>query len=203
MKKLEYLLKISIVLIAVLVLGLACFGGYALWLIIEPASIGYKRDIRKITTQFEKIPNVSVLEAWGHEDISLENIWAKVEIENHGTLTFAELTDDSFANSLHIYLRSIGPYRVYMQGYGYCGTVDSNTGAPVKSKFWSDTIDIGTGGPLVKVLPCQVKSVRDTIHSYDKILAALAKWPTYPNKMTIVDDDETEYYFAVGLLENE
>lgn len=158
---------------------------------------GRYAEFNEIKALFEKMPGVDLINAWGNEDVTFEDIGAQIRVKDEGEITFFALTRDSFKSTSVICLYSIGPYKFEYEGKGYVGVIKSATGEPVRSQFYGSAIDIGSGGEFARFFPFQLKNVRDVITRYDDICAILADWPIAPEKKHFQDEKGTDYYYSI------
>lgn len=93
----------------------------------------YNREITKIEKALNSIESVEILNIWGHKDISLEEVSARIRIKDKGEVVLYGLSKDVFNYPYHVPIREIG---------GYTFTTFSCNGGI------GSHIDIGTQGEL-------------------------------------------------------
>jgi hypothetical protein len=169
----------------------------AVWLWYTFAGPGYYAEFNDIKASLTRMPDVELINAWGNEDVTLEDIGAEIRVRGKGVITFFALTRDSFKSTSVICLHSIGPYEFEYEGEGYGGAAKTGTGEPVRSKFCGSSIDVGSGGEFARFFPFQVKTVQDVIARYDDICSILANWPVAPERKHFQNEEGTDYYFSI------
>ena len=162
---------------------------------------GYYAEFNDIKTSFSDMEGVALIDAWGHEDITFEDIGAVVEIAGKGRITFVQLSPDSFLSTPKICLQSIGPYQFEYNGTGYAGVKKYETGEPMISQFLGSSIEVGEGGWFEGFFPFKISKVQDVIERYDEMCEVISQWPVSPEKEYFRYEDETDIWFSVKKLE--
>jgi hypothetical protein len=160
---------------------------------------GYYSELNAVKAQFRKLPGVELIDANGNDDITLEHIWATINVKGKGRLTFLALTTDSFEAGAHVQLLEIGPYRFEVNGTGYVGVVKSATGEPVRSQFYCQWIDIGPSGACARFFPFSVRSIPEAIERYDDICVALSAWLVEPDVKKFKDSKGSDYSISIKI----
>ena len=194
--ELSHMAKIVIGIIFALIVIIVGVLGWGYYELFGP---GYYAELRSVEAKFQEISGVEVLKIHGNEDITLEDIWAQIHVEEKGRMTFWGLTRDSFKNTPHIHIGKIGSYMIRVEGKGYVGAYDNTTKQPVQSKFSTAFIDIGSEGEFSHLFSFAVSNIHDVIAHYDEICAVLARWPVYPEMAHFQAQDGTDYYYSVTL----
>lgn len=190
-KRLSLLLFILVIVL--------CIPAVWLWWIF--AGPGYYAEFNYIKNAFQNMPEVEIIRSGGNEDVTFEHIWAHIRIKGKGEMTIFGLTRNSFKNTPHLTLASIGPYNVKIEGNMRIGATEITTGKSVRSQFWGSGINIGSEGAFAKFFPFQVKNVQDAIARYDDICAILAEWPVLPDKKHFQDENGNDYYYCVEKIQ--
>lgn len=176
--------------------SLAMFLGLpALWLWYTFAGPGYYAEFNDIKASFETMPDMDIVEIGGNQDPTYEDIWAKILVKGKGQIDLYSLTRTSFRDGDHIFLGTIGPYEIIVEGEGYVGAYKMETGEPVRSQFYGGAIDIGREGAFAQFFPFKMNNVHDVIARYDDITEIIARWPAEPDKTHFKDDEGTDYYY--------
>jgi hypothetical protein len=153
-------------------LGLLCLTavvslGALLYWITGP---GYYSELKAVRAKLERIPGAQVLELSGNHDVTLEEIWARINIEGKGEMGFFELNRDSFQQTQSLRLRSIGPYSFRTRQL--VGGRESYGG----------DIEIGPSSPIPAVRSLGITSVQSAVVHYDQLLALVSTWPVTTNE---------------------
>lgn len=184
-------LSLSLGVLAI-VLGLP-----AAWVWYTFAGPGYYAEFNDIKTAFETMPNVEIVEIGGNQDLTYEDIWAKIRVRGTGQVDLYALTRKAFRDSPHIVIGAIGPYDIIVEGEGYVGAHRIDTGEPVRSQFYGSAIDIGREGSFARFFPFEVSNVQAVVARYDDIIAIVSQWPTEPSKQHFKDEEGTDCYYYV------
>lgn len=118
----------------------------------------YKIEMNQIKKDLNKIENVEVLAIWGHEDVTLEEISARLKIENKGEIVLYGLSKDAFRYPKNIPISEIGGYS--FTTFSCSGGIGSN-------------LNIGTESEIYSLFHKEFKSVRDIVENYDFILGKI------------------------------
>ncbi|MFA7687420.1 MAG: hypothetical protein WCY25_06110 [Moheibacter sp.] len=110
--------------------------------------------MNQIKKELNNIENVEVLDIWGHNDITLEEISARVKIKNKGEIVLNNLSKDVYNYPKRIPISEIG-------GYSFT-TFDCAGGV-------GSSIDVGADGELYSLINKEFKTVEDIINNYDLI----------------------------------
>ena len=148
-----------------------------------------------VRAQLEKIPQVQVIQLDGNHDLTLEHIWARIRVVGKGDMQFNGLSSDSFRDTKHLNLGSVGPYLIRVGGTGYVGVVETATGKPVRSEFFGGSADIGPAGEFASMFPLQITNVQTAVAQYDNICRVIGAWPTESSKRNFRDAKGTDFYY--------
>ncbi|HEY1170295.1 MAG TPA: hypothetical protein VGH19_02890 [Verrucomicrobiae bacterium] len=152
-------------------LGLLCLTavvslGALLYWITGP---GYYAELNAVKAELERMPNVKILELNGVHDLTMEEIWTRIDIADKGEMGFFELDRDSFQQTQNLRLTSIGPYSFRTRQL--VGDRESYGG----------DIEIGPSSPIPAVRSLGITSVQSAVAHYDKLLALVSTWPVTTN----------------------
>lgn len=125
----------------------------------------------------------------GHEDIYLDDIWAKLNIRGKGTMTFGNLTAASFHGSDSLQLCQIGDLRLGTHGF-------------VPYEFYGAYIDVASGGPLAELFPFGITNVQTAIEHYSDLYTIFAGWSKYPDTTRFTNQFAVPYFFFVEVRED-
>ncbi len=177
------------ILLKVLKWLLLLAGGLVLTLAL--IALGYKHlfyeaEMRCIQSELNSIPGVEVINIWGHQDITLEEISARIRVEGKGEMVLANLSKDEFRYPDQVILISIGgfSFRTF-----YCSKHDG----------FGSSIDIGTGSYLGRRLGLEFQSPQDVISQYDFILEFIESLNRAPEPNRVQGDDYEAFLFVAGI----
>jgi hypothetical protein len=147
-------------------------------------NIFYYLEMNQIKKELNKIENVEVINIWGHKDITLEEISARIKIKGKGEIVLANLNsnDNNYPNRVCIY--EIGGYS--FTEFSWNGGIGSG-------------IDIGNQGELGHLFECEFKTVNDVINDYDLIYKTITSLKMSPE----INHIETEKYECYLFISNE
>lgn len=141
----------------------------------------YYREMEAIKSDLNKMENVRVINIWGHEDITLEEVSARVKIANKGEIVLNNLNEGDFGYPDYVSITEIGGYSfTHFSGNGGIGP----------------SIDIGTNGELGKMIGKKFYSVKEVIDNYDIILRTIQGLKT-SSEINYFEDENSESYLLI------
>lgn len=143
----------------------------------------YYGELHKIEDSLNETADVNVMAIWGHEDITLEEVSARVKLKNKGELVLDNLNSNDNRYPEKVIITEIG-------GYSFSKFTCS------RSLGIGPSIDIGTKSDLGKIINIEFKTAKDVITNYDKIyhvIDSLAK----PKKLIYFSGDKYEQYLLI------
>lgn len=141
----------------------------------------YKREMNQIKKDLNKIENVEVLEIWGHEDITLEEISTRLRIKDKGEIVLYGLSKDTFNYPKNIQITEIGGYS--FTTFSCNGGIGSN-------------INIGNESELFPLINKKFKTVKDVVENYDFILEKIKNLKKSP-EINYFESQNSENYILV------
>ena len=144
----------------------------------------YEREMNQIKKELNKLENVEVVAIWGHRDITLEEITARLRIENKGEIVLYDLNSFVFIYPNRVPIFEIGEYS--FTWFSCNGGVGSG-------------IDIGTQGELGHLINKEFKTVKDVLDNYDLIVETIKSLKMSPE----INHFETENSESYLLIYNE
>lgn len=120
----------------------------------------YEREMNVLKKQLNEIENVTVVNIWGHKDVTLEEISARLLIKDKGELVLYGLSKDAFNYPDRIPITEIGGYSFKIFNCNGRLSVGSN-------------IDIGKNTTLGRKIDIECRSVIDVIDNYEKIITVI------------------------------
>lgn len=158
----------------------------------------YKREFRQITEKFQRIPNVTVINAGGNEDVTFEDIFTELRIHGSGTLTLTQLTSAAFDGREPFYVSRVGNLEPRVTSYGFQGVFETATGKPVKSVSFGSAIAIGDNELAHAVCCARYQTIPQVISAWKKLETELAAWPRCPALREVVGASGTVYRYCTG-----
>ncbi|WP_333852908.1 hypothetical protein [Epilithonimonas sp.] len=141
----------------------------------------YKREMNHIKEDLNKIENVEVIEIWGHEDVTLEEVSTRLRIKNKGEIVLYGLSKDVFNYPENIQVTEIGGYS--FTTFSCNGGIGSN-------------INIGNESELFPLINKEFKTVKDVIENYDFILEKIKNLKKSP-EINYFESQNSENYILV------
>jgi hypothetical protein len=169
------------------------------WLAYEWAGPGYYREMTLVKRAIQDTPGLSIISIEAHEDISLEEIWATLEIEGRGTFSIYEITPSTFSNTDQFALISIGPYTFYHEMEGYIGVYQTSSGEAIRSKGYSSMADFGTASSFAKKVGLEVRDMSHFMQQYDDVLKFCETWHLKGQPIEFTDANGTEHKYSIAL----
>ena len=180
------------IVVAALILSLP-----VIWVWFTFAGPGYYGEFNDIKKSLEDMEGVSLIDAWGHKDVTFEHIGAEIEVAEKGRVRFSELSSSSFTSNPRICLEKIGPYHFIYRGNGYMGVNNIETNEPMISEFMGSSIDVGKDGWFAGFFSFQIQSVQDVIQRYDEICEVISQWAIFPKEQNFISPDGVEIWISV------
>ena len=151
----------------------------------------YDRD--SVRARLEALPGVSVDRIDGFDDgPTWKVVSATVSIKGKPGSRLSFQSPTLLREGKHIRLSTIGPYELWVAGYGYGWAVDNATGQPVATQFYQDWFDIGPEGWFSDLSGTPIKGVDDVVKNYDHLLAAVEAMPK-SGRRKLKDGSEVEW----------
>lgn len=144
--------------------------------------IRYRYDIQiwNMTRKLNKIPNTEVLNIWGHKDITLEEISARLKVGDSNEIVITNLSKDVFNFPEEVFINEINGYSfiVYQKD---CGL-----------------FNIGIKSPIYKDLGITFYTPEDVVQNIDSIYNFVRQLKLYPEINYFCDTvTKTEMYLHI------
>jgi hypothetical protein len=144
-------------------------------------NIFYERELNQIKNDLNAIENVEVIDIWGHKDITLEEISARLRVKGKGEIVLYGLSKDAFNYPNRVPVIEIGNYSfTWFSCNGGIGPI----------------IDIGIKDELGYLFKREFKSVKDVIENYDLILETVETLKMSP-ELNHIETDNSESYLLI------
>jgi hypothetical protein len=144
----------------------------------------YYGEMNEIKSSLEAIDGVKVLKIWGHDDLTLEEIAARIKIDNVKEIVLTDLSSDEFNYPKRVTLTEIG---------GLTFVVFSRHGGIGVGR----TLNIGTGSCFANQFKLEFESPDDVIRRYDEIKSVVDTLPRFPELGHYFDDKRGEFFIGV------
>jgi hypothetical protein len=142
----------------------------------------YYREMNQIKKELNEMENVEVVNIWGHHDITLEEISARIKIKDKGEMVLLNLNPDDNKYPDRVAIREIG-------GYSFT-SFSCNSGI-------GSSIDIGTKGDFGRLIGIEFNTVKDVIDSYDLIFETVRTLKISPESNYFGFEKSIEHYIFV------
>lgn len=162
---------ISLIFIIVIVFFSTIYFGYGFY---------YNRELRQIKNELNEIENVEVKNIWGHEDLTLEEVSARIYIKNKGEIVLNNLSKDVYDY----------PNRIVISEIGGLSFIHFSC---VNSIGIGSSIDVGKNSNLGILIGKEFKTVKDVVKNYDLILNTLKNLKQTPELNYFESKNEEEY----------
>lgn len=108
------------------------------------------------------------------------------------------LDDHENGSFRHLELQQIGHWKFIVGGYAHGYTFETAFGKSLKTRFWRNSVDIGSDSNVATLVPFKVSTIDELIEKYDDLVAYFESWPTEDEPGRIKLEDGTErYYYAI------
>lgn len=142
---------------------------------------GYYVEMNEIKGKLNRIQNVSVLDIWGHDDITLEEVTARLSIKDKGEMVLYGLSQDVKDYPDRIPISEIGGLSFVL----------------FRTNSVDFSLDIGQEGPFSQSFPFVLANEEEVVGRYDDILAVIHSWPSWPKLHHIHPDNGEEIFLSV------
>ncbi len=144
----------------------------------------YYKERDKIKEELELLNGVTVVDIWGHKDLTLEEINALIKIEDHGQIIITNLNKNDYSYPEYVSIP-------YIDGFSFT-TFECAGRLGIGS-----SINIGEKSVLGKKIGIKFNSHLDVINSFDTILSFVKSLPQYPDLGHYFDDKGNELFIMV------
>ena len=144
-------------------------------------NVFYEGELDQIRADLNSINNVKVVDIWGHKDITLEEISARLRIKDKGEIVLYGLSNDAFNYPNRAPITEIGGYS--FTWFSCNGGIGSG-------------IDIGSYGELSQLFNKEFKSVKNVVDNYDYILNKIRTLKHSP-EINHFESEQRESYLLV------
>lgn len=172
MKIVYFFLKFVMVAATVVVIPLALYITYYNW------------EIWQIERELDFVENSEVLTIWGHDDVKLEEISARVKVGSDKIIVLNNLSKDVNAYPEHVMISEIGGLSFQMF------TCGGSTGI-------SQCIDIGSESNLGETIGIKFNAPSDVLKNFDAIYKVISSMNRVP-KHNYMDDGNNEVYLFIN-----
>jgi hypothetical protein len=155
-------------------------------------------EYRQVLAELGRIPNVRVVESGGNEDVTLEDIYATIEIQDKGKIGFFQLERSSFSQASMLLVWQVGDYFPMVVSYGEQGVVKTSTREPVKTIGIGRGIGLEAGSPFAALFDAEFHRVQDVVAGYDGLVSVLSTWPVCPDSAALSESHRMEYRYCVN-----
>ena len=176
MKLLKKTLRILLVITG---LGLLTIIG---WIVYYYAN--YEKELRAIKKSLNSIEGIEVVNIWGHKDIDLEEISARIKVKDKGEIVLFGLSKDIYQYPKHVYLSEIGG--MSFSTFTCSGSIGIGS-----------TIDIGTNSRMGRHMISAFNSPEEVFHNYDTILAVIQRLKDSSELGHFVERGFEEFNFVI------
>ncbi|WP_034257704.1 hypothetical protein [Altibacter lentus] len=155
----------------------------------------YEYEMNQIKSDLNKIEGVSVIDIWGHKDITLEEVGARVKIKGKGEIELIDLSSDANNYPNRVIISKIGGYsfrtfscfdyedKGFHKGLGY-------------------SINISENSEIGKQIGIEFRNPQMVVENYDNILNAVESLKKVP-EWNYFRSEERELYILVYRDEND
>ena len=154
-------------------------------IVVLYTTIFYKAELYYIKYKLSNIENTKVINIWGHEDVTLEEITARLLVKNKGEIVLANLSNDVKNYPQKVIINEIGGFS-FDAFYNY-------------GQSFSSYLDIGKNSDFYNKTKIEFKNEKDVIENYNSILKYVQNLNLSPNVNKIVTNSD-KYILIVNKL---
>ena len=155
--------------------------GLFVCLIFIYTKVFYEWEMNQIKNELNKLENVEVVNIWGHKDITLEEISARLRIKEKGEIVLYDLSSVSFNYPNRVNIDEIGGYS--FTRFSWNGGIGPG-------------IDIGIKGELGHLFEREFNTVKDVLDNYNLIYETI-KNLKMPPEINHFENETSEYYLLI------
>jgi len=169
--------KLLITILSIIAFFSVIYFGYGIY---------YNRELRQIKNELNDIENVEVINIWGHEDLTLEEISARIYVKNKGEIVLNNLSKDvnNYPNRIEI---------------SEIGGLSFKRFTCRKSIGIGSNLDIGKNSNVGKLIEKEFKNVNDIVRNYDLIIKEIKSLKQSPEFNYFENKNEEQYLFIQKL----
>jgi hypothetical protein len=140
---------------------------------------GYYEEPNKVIAQLKNINTIYDTKINGFNDVGYEVTNVRFKIAGRpDTLVVIQRPQKGMLGDVgHLWLERLGPWEFHYTTFGQNGVVEANSGKPVESLAYTNSIDIGTLGEFGSMLPVKIRDVNDLVANYDELVRYFTTWP--------------------------
>ncbi len=157
----------------------------------------YERELRAVCDHLEAIPGVRVLGMSGNEDLVLESILARINIDGNGTMTLTQLNSTSFAPGGRFGVREVCGLHLLYSAYGYFSGYKIATGEPLQTEVFGSGIMFEQNSDLAPFIDVEIATVHDAIAAYPLFLLKFQTLPICPGFIEVMAESGRQFRLCV------
>ncbi|MFK8103962.1 MAG: hypothetical protein AB8G15_15625 [Saprospiraceae bacterium] len=170
---------LGLVLFIVLSIGSMTATGYLLWL-----NRDYYDELTEIQQKLNEVEGAKVLNIWGHDAETLEEISARIQIKDKGTIVLKNLSKDQFSYPNKVLVLEFGGK--FFKYYACCDSISVGS-----------SLDLGTNSFLAKKINKTFLSPKAVIENFDYLKPIIDSIPIFPAMEYFISPDrKCEYYLS-------
>lgn len=145
-------------------------------------TVFYKVELFKIKYKLSNINDVEVLKIWGHDDITLEEIAARILIKNKGQIVLNNLSNDVKNYPKDVFVSEIN-------GYSFDTFYDGGT-------RFSSYMNIGKNSDFWRKTKIEFNDENDIVQNFDSIFKYIQGLKKSP-EINKIQDEENPYFLLI------
>ncbi len=143
----------------------------------------YERELRSIKDDLSQIPGAILIDIWGYQDLTLEEISARILVEGKGEIVLRNLSSDVYNYPDRVLIEEIGGFSFKLI---FCSD----------SLGFGNLLDISKNSDVGKLIGIDFNSPKDVIQNYDEILKAIKSLKRAP-ELNYYEHENHEKYLLV------
>jgi hypothetical protein len=147
----------------------------------------YYARYNAVKKELKKIDGIEILKIWGNEDLTLEDIYATVRLNNGDTLRFSDLGKWSFDTTKSLSLTRINNWEFH------------STGCSPGGHWGGGGLGVGENSQYSQIKQLHMKNVQDVINHIDTLKSIVSWISIHPKFDTLRRNDEFIYFQKYNL----
>ena len=155
----------------------------------------YEYEMNQIKSDLNEIEGVSVIDIWGHNDLTLENVGARIKIKDKGEIVLLDLSSEANDYPNSVIVSEIGGYK--FRSFSCFDYEDKGYHEGI-----SFSLNIGENSEIGNQIGIEFKNPQIVIENYNSILNVVQKLKRVP-EWNYYKNDDREIYILVYQDESE
>lgn len=154
----------------------------ALSILLYQCNREYYAQYNEVKSELSKIAGVDILHIWGNNDLTLEDIYATITINNRDTLRLTDLGKWSFDTTQSLSIARINNWEFH------------STGCTRGGAWGGGGLGVGENAEYDEIKRLNLHNVQDVVNHIDALKIIVKKISIHPQFDTLIKKDEYIYF---------